>query len=223
MIIDGVSIPEEFDGYAMLQDTELRNEKKRGPQFIDEHERCSAEKLQNFTSKTIKQADVVLLMSLFPNDFSDEVKRVAFNFYEPRTVHESSLSYGPHAVLAADIGKVDTCADFISRASRYNLDFTPILNYKNGLHLSAYAGAWQGLVEGLAGLRVADKKLYFRPRLPSDWDSYRFMLYFCGQRLMVSVFADGIIDIYCGGKKLTTECCPDGRIYICGETNDFIR
>ncbi|MCC8457935.1 glycosyl hydrolase family 65 protein [Photorhabdus aegyptia] len=223
MVVDGVSIPEEFDGYAILQDTELRNEKKRGPQFMDEHERYSAEKLQNFTSKIIKQADVVLLMSLFPDDFSDEVKRVTFNFYEPRTVHESSLSYGPHAVLAADIGKIDVCADFISRASRYNLDFTPILNYNNGLHLSAYAGAWQGLVEGLAGLRVAEKRLYFRPRLPSDWDSYRFMLYFCGQRLMVSVLADGIIDIYCGGKKLTTECCPDGRIYICGETNDFIR
>ncbi|WP_218117385.1 glycosyl hydrolase family 65 protein [Photorhabdus luminescens] len=126
-------------------------------------------------------------------------------------------------MLAADIGKIDVCADFISRASRYNLDFTLILNYSNGLHLSAYAGAWQGLVEGLAGLRVAEKRLYFRPRLPSDWDSYRFMLYFCGQRLMVSVLADGIIDIYCGGKKLTTECCPDGCIYICGETNDFIR
>ncbi|MBS9435941.1 hypothetical protein EAE91_01700 [Photorhabdus noenieputensis] len=48
------------------------------------------------------------------------------------------------------------------------------------------------------------------------------MLYFCGRRLMVSVFADGIIGIYCGGEKLIIECCPDGRIYICGETNDFI-
>lgn len=218
MVIDGVSIPEEFDGYATLQDTELRNEKKRGPQFIDECERYSAEKLQNFTSKVIKQADIVLLMSLFPDDFSDEVKRVTFNFYEPRTVHESSLSYGPHAVLAADIGEIDDCADFISRASRYNLDFTPILNYDNGLHLSAYAGAWQGLVEGLAGLRVDDERLYLCPRLPSDWNSYRFVIYFRGQRLMITVLADGIVDIFCGEKKLITKSCSDGRIYICGET-----
>ncbi|MGV7960012.1 glycosyl hydrolase family 65 protein [Photorhabdus tasmaniensis] len=218
MIIDDVSIPEEFDGYAILQDTELRNEKKRGPQFINECERYSSEKLQNFTSKVIKQADIVLLMSLFPDNFSDEVKRVTFNFYEPRTVHESSLSYGPHAVLAAGIGKIDDCANFISRASRYNLDFTPILNYNNGLHLSAYAGAWQGLVEGLAGLRVDDERLYLCPRLPSDWNSYRFVIYFRGQRLMITVLADGIVDIYCGEKKLTTKSCSDGRIYICGET-----
>ncbi|ERT14548.1 hypothetical protein O185_03005 [Photorhabdus temperata J3] len=218
MMIDGVSIPEEFDGYATLEETGLRNEKKRGPQFMDENERSSAAKLENFTSRAIKQADVVLLMSMLPDDFSDEVKQVAFKFYEPRTVHESSLSYGPHAMLAADIGEADNCADFISRASRYNLDFTPISNYNNGLHLSAYAGAWQGLVEGLAGLRVDGERLYFRPQLPSHWNSYRFTVYFRGKRLLITILADGIVDIYSGEKKLTAEYCSDGRISICGET-----
>ncbi|WP_198688361.1 glycoside hydrolase family 65 protein [Xenorhabdus lircayensis] len=218
MMIDGVAIPEEFDGYSTLEETELRNEKKRGPQFMDDNERSFAAQLENFTSRVIKQADIVLLMSMFPDDFSDEVKKVAFKFYELRTVHESSLSYGPHAVLAADIGEANESADFISRASRYNLDFTPISDYNNGLHLSAYAGAWQGLVEGLAGLRVDGERLYFCPRLPSHWNSYQFTVYFRGKRLLIKILADGIADIYSGDKKLITEYCSDGRISICGET-----
>ncbi|WP_323862217.1 glycosyl hydrolase family 65 protein [Xenorhabdus szentirmaii] len=224
MVIDGIAIPEEFEGYQALEETGLRNEKKRGPQFMDDNERSSAAQLENFTTRAIKQADIVLLMSMFPEDFSDEVKQAAFKFYEPRTVHESSLSYGPHAVLAADIGEANQSADFISRASRYNLDFTPISDYSNGLHLSAYAGAWQGLVEGLAGLRVDGGKLYFRPRLPSHWHSFRFTLYFRKKRLRITVLADDTVDIYCcdekncGEEKLATEYCPDGRISLCDES-----
>jgi hypothetical protein len=135
-------------------DTRLRTDKKRRLQFADETERESAEKLQDFDSQLIKQADIILLMSMFPDDFLEVVKRAAFDYYEPRTVHESSLSYGPHAVVAAHLGKTQISADFIARASRYNLDFTPVDEYSNGLHLSAYAGAWQGLVEGLSGLDI---------------------------------------------------------------------
>lgn len=218
MDVNGILIPEEFDGYAALPETQLRLAKKRGPQFADDIERNSAEKLHNFTSKVVKQADIVLLMSLFPDDFSDEVKRTAFNFYEPRTVHESSLSYGPHAIVAADIGKTEDCAYFITRASRYNLDFTPITDYSNGLHLSAYAGAWQGLVEGLAGLRVDGSRLYFRPHLPRHWNSYQFTIYFRGQRLQITVPADGLVNVYCEGREFPITRHSDGYVYSCGES-----
>lgn len=199
MIVEGVSIPEEFEGYASLPDVRLRMDKKRGPQFVDDAEREKAEKLQNFASHLVKQADIVLLMSLFPENFSDTVKRTAFNYYEPRTVHESSLSYGPHAVVAAHLGDTKTCADFMLRASRYNLDFTPVVDYSNGLHLSAYAGAWQGLVEGLAGLEIKEGRLSFRPQLPPHWDSCHFTLYFRGQRLKVSILGQGELVIRRGG------------------------
>lgn len=212
--VDGVSIPEEFDGYASLPETQLRVDKTRGPQFADETEREYAEKLQNFSSRLVKQADIVLLMSLFPDDFSDIVKRTAFNYYEPRTVHESSLSYGPHAVVAAHLGETLVCADFIERASRYNLDFTPVADYSNGLHLSAYAGAWQGLVEGLSGLNIKDGQLSFRPQLPSHWASYHFTLHFRGQRLKVSILGDGELDVRSGDVKLTTEFSQDGSICL---------
>ncbi|ENM5772122.1 glycoside hydrolase family 65 protein [Vibrio mimicus] len=212
MMVEGVSIPEEFEGYASLPDTQLRVDKKRGPQFVNDAEREQAEKLQNFASRLVKQADIVLLMSLFPDHFSDIVKRTAFNYYEPRTVHESSLSYGPHSVVAAHLGKMQTCADFMLRASRYNLDFSHIADYSNGLHLSAYAGAWQGLVEGLSGLDVKEGRLSFRPQLPSHWDSCHFTLYFRGQRLKVSILGQGELEIHRDGLKLATSFNHDASI-----------
>jgi len=216
MTVEGVSIPEEFDGYAGLDETRLRTKQGRGPQFADQTERIAAGNLQNFSSKVVKQADVVLLMSMFPDDFSAHIKRVAFNFYEPRTVHESSLSYGPHARVAADIDEVDKSADFIVRASRYNLDFFPTDDYDNGLHLSAYAGAWQGLVEGLAGLRVDDGVLSLRPKLPSSWQGYRFVVCFRGKRLVVSIRAQGVVEITVDGRKRSVTPSADGRFYIRG-------
>lgn len=212
--VGGVSIPEEFEGYAALPDTRLRINKKRGPQFADETERESAEKLQNFDSQLIKQADIILLMAMFPDDFPEVVKRVAFDYYEPRTVHESSLSYGPHAVVAAHLGMTQISADFIARATRYNLDFTPVVEYSNGLHLSAYAGAWQGLVEGLSGLDIGSGQLAFRPRLPAQWDAYHFTLQFRGQRLRVSVLGDGELEIRQGDRQLATVRRQDGQIGI---------
>lgn len=216
MIVEGVSIPEEFDGYAGLEETRLRTKQGRGPQFADMTERVAAGNLQNFASKVVKQADVVLLMSMFPDDFSDHIKRVAFNFYEPRTVHESSPSYGPHAKVAADIDEVDKSADFIVRASRYNLDFVPSDDYDNGLHLSAYAGAWQGVVVGLAGLRVDDGVLSLRPKLPSSWQGYRFVVCFRGKRLVINIKAKAVVDITVDGRKLSVTPSADGRFYIRG-------
>lgn len=216
MKVDGISIPEEFEGYANLPDAERRSMTSRGPQFVGESERIAARSLENFGSKLVKQADVVLLMSMFPGDFPDEVKRAAFAFYAPRTVHESSLSYGPHAVVSADIGGSNECADFITRASRYNLDFMPTADYANGLHLSAYAGAWQGLVQGLAGLRVEGDGLSFRPRLPSRWVAYRFALHFRGRRLKITVAAEGAIRVECNGSELPTRQDVDGRLHIPG-------
>ena len=176
----------------------------------------AAQKLLNFDTNVVKQADVILLMSMFADDFSDEVKRAAFNIYEARTVHESSLSYGPHARVAADIDALDKCADFITKASRYNLDFTPIDDYGNGLHLSAYAGAWQGLVQGLAGLRVHDGVLSLRPKLPSSWQGYRFVICFHGKRVFIDVRAQGVVVVTVDGETLAITPGADGRFYVWG-------
>ena len=216
MIVDGISIPEEFEGYADLAQALPRDGKGRGPRFANESERRTAQKLLNLDTNVVKQADVILLLSMFAGDFPDEVKRAAFNFYETRTVHESSLSYGPHARVAADIDALDKCADFITRASRYNLDFIPTDDYGNGLHLSAYAGAWQGLVLGMAGLRVDDGLLSLRPKLPSSWQGYRFVICFRGARVFIDVREQGAVLVTVDGEKLATTPGANGRFYVWG-------
>ena len=92
------------------------------------------------------------------------------------------------------------------------LDFTPVDDYSNGLHLSAYAGAWQGLVEGLSGLDIESGQLAFRPKLPAHWQAYHFTLQFRGQRLRISVLGDDELEIRHGDRQLPTQRGEDGRI-----------
>ncbi|MBK5416049.1 hypothetical protein JFV26_17410 [Pseudomonas sp. TH31] len=94
------------------------------------------------------------------------------------------------------------------------MDFTPVDEYSNGLHLSAYAGAWQGLVEGLSGLDIGSGQLAFRPRLPAHWDAYHFTLQFRGRRLRVSVLGDDELEIRQGDRQLATERRQDGQICL---------
>lgn len=214
MTVGGVSIPEEFEGYSRLPDVKLRQRVVEGVQFLDDGERSAADGLENFSSKLVKQADVILLMSLFPDDFSLDIKIAAFDFYEPRTTHESSLSYGPHAVVAADINKIERSAEFISRGSRYDLDFSPATNYSNGVHLSAYAGAWQGVVQGLAGLRIRENCLTLSPKLPEGWEEYRFRLCFRGCLLKVVVKGDGLATVTCDEGVVDVTRTTEGDLLV---------
>ncbi len=125
----------------------------------------------------IKQADVLQGMYLFEGQFtSDELKR-NFDFYEPRTVHESSLSPCVHAILAASLGKLDKAYEMYLRTSRLDLD-----DYNRevheGLHITSMAGTWLSVVEGFGGMRVRNGSLYFRPQLPKSWERLSFKIHF---------------------------------------------
>ncbi|WP_394468365.1 hypothetical protein [Leuconostoc mesenteroides] len=104
-------------------------------------------------SPYIKQSDTLHAMFYFPDAFTEEEKRNNFNFYEPLTVHESSLSPSVHAILAADLQMADKAVEMYERAARLDLD-----NYNNdtddGLHITAMTGSWLAIVQGFAGMRV---------------------------------------------------------------------
>jgi trehalose/maltose hydrolase-like predicted phosphorylase len=212
--VNGVEIPEEFEGYSKLCQTETRNSNSIGPRFINNEERHAAQKLENFNTQIVKQADIILLMSLFPAEFSLATKKASFDYYEPRTIHESSLSFGPHAVVSSHIGYISRAADFVAQAARYNLDFTQPDRYTNGLHLSAYAGAWQGLVEGLAGLILHGDNLSFLPRLPPQWTSYTFQISFRGSRFIIKVTEDFHLEVWEGQIQVPTTRTFDGRYHL---------
>lgn len=135
-------------------------------------------------SPYIKQADALQSIFWFENDFTlDEIKR-HFDFYEPLTVHESSLSPCVHSILAAKTGAHEKSYEMYLRTARLDLD-----DYNNdtddGLHITSMGGTWMSFVMGFGGMRVYKNKLSFNPFLPDSWKSYAFRVNFNGAHLEV--------------------------------------
>ena len=132
----------------------------------------------------IKQADVLQGFYFFEDDFTLEETAENFDFYEPRTVHESSLSPCIHVVLAARLGRMDKAYELYLRTARLDLDDYNHEAYQ-GLHITSMAGTWLSVVEGFGGLRVRDGKLFLNPSLPSGWEGYSFRIQFRGRELSI--------------------------------------
>ncbi|WP_088816394.1 MULTISPECIES: glycoside hydrolase family 65 protein [Listeria] len=139
----------------------------------------------------IKQADVLQGIYYFPNQFDFDTKQRNFEFYEPLTVHESSLSPAIHAVLASEIGKYDKAVEMYERTARLDLD-----NYNNdtedGLHITSMAGSWLAIVQGFAGMRTTQEKLEFAPFLPKTWNDYAFKINYRHTLVQVRVEKDQV-------------------------------
>jgi maltose phosphorylase len=134
----------------------------------------------------IKQADVLQGFYFLEERFTyDEIKR-NFDFYEPMTVHESSLSPCVHVILASVLGYKEKAYEMYLRTSRLDLD-----DYNNdtedGCHITSMAGTWMSVIKGFGGMRVKDGKLYFNPFLPDQWNAYAFTVEFRGRAIRVSV------------------------------------
>jgi maltose phosphorylase len=137
-------------------------------------------------SPYIKQADVLQGFYFFEDDFSTEELKKHFDFYEPFTVHESSLSPCVHSVQAAKLGRMEQAYEFYLRTSRLDLD-----DYNHevheGLHITSMAGTWMSIVEGFGGMRVKNDMLSFTPKIPKQWEGYSFKVNFRHQILNVNV------------------------------------
>lgn len=131
-------------------------------------------------SPYIKQADTLQGFYFFEDHFTKEELQKHYEFYEPFTVHESSLSPCVHSVLASALGKTDEAYTLYLRTARLDLD-----DYNKevheGLHITSMAGTWLSIVEGFAGMRVKNGKLTFTPRLPKHWKSLSFKVIFQGE------------------------------------------
>ena len=131
-------------------------------------------------SPYIKQADTLQGFYFFEDHFTKEELQKHYEFYEPFTVHESSLSPCVHSVLASALGKTDEAYTLYLRTARLDLD-----DYNKevheGLHITSMAGTWLSIVEGFAGMRVKNGELHFTPRLPKHWKSLSFKVIFQGE------------------------------------------
>jgi maltose phosphorylase len=162
-------------------------------------------------SPYIKQADVLQCFYFFEDHFSTEDLERHFDFYEPFTVHESSLSPCVHSIQAAKLDRMEQAYEFYLRTSRLDLD-----DYNHevheGLHITSMAGTWMSIVEGFGGLRVRNNMLSFSPKIPKEWNAYSFKINFRDQILKVNVCQDetnfelegtDVLDILVNDKELT--------------------
>jgi maltose phosphorylase len=138
----------------------------------------------------IKQADVLQGFYFFDDHFTKEQHERHFDFYEPMTVHESSLSPCVHSVLAAQLGRMDKAYEMYLRTSRLDLD-----DYNHeveeGCHITSMAGTWMAVVEGFGGMKIEDDMLSLDGKLPSQWDKFSFKLNFRNRVINVVVDEQG--------------------------------
>lgn len=153
-------------------------------------------------SPYIKQADVLQGFYFFEDHFTREQLERHFDFYEPYTVHESSLSPCVHSIQAAMLGRMEQAYTFYLRTSRLDLDDYN-KEVEEGCHITSMAGTWMSIVEGFGGMRVKDDTLHFEPRIPEQWTAYSFKINFRNQVLKVSVTASGTNFTLEGTKELT--------------------
>lgn len=135
----------------------------------------------------IKQADVLQGIYFLNDKFSFEEKKRNFEFYEPMTVHESSLSSCIHSILAAELKMEEKAVEMYKRTARLDLD-----NYnddtEDGLHITSMSGSWLSIVQGFAGMKTFNEELSFSPFIPRDWESYSFKINY--QDRLIKVFVD---------------------------------
>jgi len=158
----------------------------------------------------IKQADVLQGIYVFDDQFDLETVERNFDFYETRTVHESSLSPCVHAILANRIGRSEKAYEMYLRTSRLDLD-----DYNNevneGLHITSMGGTWMSVVHGFGGMMIKDELLSFEPNLPASWEALSFKILYRGRTLNVHIEKKKVtitnlsgpgLDLYLAGSKV---------------------
>jgi maltose phosphorylase len=153
-------------------------------------------------SPYIKQADTLQGFYIFEDHFTLEELEKHFDFYEPFTVHESSLSPCVHSIQAAKLDRMEQAYTFYLRTSRLDLDDYN-KEVKEGLHITSMAGTWMSIVEGFGGMRIHNDKLSFTPRIPKQWESYSFKINFRHRILKVTVSHKGNSFILDGKEEMS--------------------
>ncbi len=178
------------------------------PEHLPLNQKWSWDKI--LRSCFIKQADVLQGLYFLEDRFDEDTIRRNYEFYEPRTVHESSLSPCVHSIQAALLGKKEKSYELYLRTARLDLD-----DYNNdtedGCHITSMAGTWMSVVKGFGGMRIKDGQLHFNPFIPDQWESYSFKIRFRAWLLKIIVAQDKVeienrsetpVIIYLSGKPL---------------------
>ncbi|MGC9375381.1 MAG: glycoside hydrolase family 65 protein [Bacteroidales bacterium] len=188
-IVDNIYLPENEDLNIFLQqdgfmDKEIIPAKDLDPEQRPINQKWSWDRI--LRSCYIKQADVLQGLYFFEDHYDKDTIKRNFDFYEPLTVHESSLSPCVHTILAAKLGYKEQAYELYLRTARLDLD-----DYNNevnqGLHITSMAGTYLSIVEGFGGMRIKNGELHFTPFIPPQWNRYSFIVKFRGKLIKIEV------------------------------------
>jgi trehalose/maltose hydrolase-like predicted phosphorylase len=172
---------EQFTGYFELEDVDLSAYAGRSvPMDVV----LGRDRTQR--SQVIKQADVVALLALLPEEFARETRAANFRYYEPRCGHGSSLSTAMHGLVAARLGDTGMALDYFHRTAAIDLADTKVA-IGGGIHIAAQGGLWMMTVFGFAGLSLQSDGVALAPHLPASWSSLGFSMEWRGRHLTISI------------------------------------
>ena len=213
-IVENMYFPQLDNGIFLQQDGYLDKEQITVDQ-LDPLQRPINQKWswdRILRSCFIKQADVLQGIYFFQDDYDDETIAKNFDFYEPRTLHESSLSPCVHVVLAARLKRMKKAYELYLRTSRLDID-----DYNHevheGLHITSMAGTYMSVIEGFAGKNIKQGKLVLNPRIPQNWRSFAFKILFKGSQLRVQVNSQNI--------TIKNETDVNAHVILCGKEYDI--
>lgn len=179
---------EQFDGYNKLEDISIKELRSR---MLNKHEYLGGGNGIATSTKILKQADTVLMLNLFKNRYSYEVKKANWEYYGHRTEHGSSLSACVYAMLASNIGNSEWGYDYFMKTATIDLsgeskEYVGTL-YIGGTHSAANGGAWMAAIFGFAGISVDMNKITIKPALPSKWKGISFNLIYKSAKFEIEI------------------------------------
>lgn len=182
---------------AIIDLSKYKNQEHVGSMFLD----YSLDQVNQI--QVSKQASVVMLMYLLEHKFSPAVKRANYNYYEPKTLHDSSLSLSTHAVLANDLGDKTLSYDLFRRASE--IDLGPNMKSSDhGIHGASLGGIWQTTVCGFGGVRMVGGTLRISPNLPESISEIDYPIFWKGNELRVKALPQSVTIENISGKSPVT-------------------
>jgi trehalose/maltose hydrolase-like predicted phosphorylase len=190
---------EQFAGYNGLEPIDLASYAGRSvPMDVI----LGRERTEN--SQIIKQADVVALLGLLPDEFAGDTGAINFDTYLPRCSHGSSLSRAMHGLVAARLGRSEQALDFLRQTCAIDLADTHAA-LDGGVHIASLGGAWMITVLGFAGITLLPDALAINPQLPACWSTLEFACQWRGRLLNFRIDQSGhsLIATLTAGESMT--------------------
>jgi kojibiose phosphorylase len=178
----GGTLIEQFEGYFEREDVPIAEWDENAMPIYPpgrDHFTCNSTML-------LKQPDVVMLLHVLSDEFSNAVKRENYEFYEKRTMHKSSLSSAIHAIFGIRVGHFEKALQYLERSAFVDLRNNQG-NTQEGIHAASAAGTWQALVSGFGGFGMKNQQMSFDPWLPPGWSGLRFKLQWRGREVAVAI------------------------------------